>query len=999
MRVRTVVSLVVAALLLGAGPPAAAQGIDTGSTPASPQYPQAVLEAGQRALKLVELGRFEEALPFWRQLLGWQQQHLGADDPRSLRSLRNLAAVELAAGHSAEAARLYGERRERLLRLQGAVTGESTQAALDLARVWRTQTRFQAAEALTRETLALLQRSRTADPQLRQRIADAQELLGTIAHEQGRYPQAEQAHRAALALRIGLEGSGSLSAASARGNLAQALLRQGRYAEALELQSRALADYQALSGVDTRRQQATVLPNIAFSQSLLGQSQLGLSTLKQAVALRSQLQGADHPDTARLLLNLGSLEADMGNPAAALDHYRSALNTMRTRLGPQHLSTAFALQRMAELARSQQQSEAARQWGLAALAIREQQLEGDHPDLATTLVGLGLSELALGQQRQAEAHLRRAVEIRRSALGPEHPYTALAALLLGLALWEGSDQAEATQQLDRAIQAYDTFLRRQAPLLPVRERGRLLASVSESRNALYSLVLQGPRGRDLALRARLNLHGRLEELERRQSSLLRRHPQGLRAAESLEAISAQLEQEQLDPAMRQRLEQQRQELRRSLQGLQPGGTGGAVIDRVSVAEIASALPAGSALVEFLQIQPVRFQRGRLQGGGDARFAALLLTPDGNAHSVDLGPAAAINQAIWKALAETQRAGLDSDAAWTRLGDLVLRPLLPQLASRRTWFLSVDGELHRVPFAALARQEAGTLVRYGDAHNLRLLTSARDLLHRPEAHDSARQTALVLADPDFEAAPPLADMAGNVVANSAMERSDRQAQLPETWRSLRWSRLPGSRGEGESLRGLLNAQLVTDAGAASTTLGAARSPTYLHVASHGAFLPAARRQTASDQERQQALEGRAKQWDDPMQRAVVVLSGANRSDTRQQDAGYLTAAEASVLQLEGTRLVTLSACDSGKGMIELGDGVYGLRRALAVAGARSSLLSLWKVDDRATRVLMEAFYSRLREGESPEQALRGAQKLMREHTQRDLRHPYVWAAFQLYGRSW
>ncbi len=970
------------------------------NSPPAPAYPRAVLQAGQQALKLVEQGRFEQALPLWRQLLSWQQQHLGTDDPRSLRSLRNLAAVELAAGHAGEAARLYGELRERLVRLQGPATAESTQAALDLARAWRTQTRFQPAESLTRETLALLQTSSTQDRQLRQRTADAQELLGTIAHEQGRYPQAEQAHRAALALRITLEGSGSLSAASARGNLAQALLRQGRYAEALELQRQALAAYQALSGVDTRRQQATVLPNIAFSQNLLGQSQLSLSTLQQAVALRSQLQGMDHPETARLLLNLGALEADQGNPAAALENYRSALATMRTRLGAQHLSTAFALQRMAELARSQQQSKPARQWGLAALAIREQQLAADHPDLATTLVGLGLSELALGQQRQGEAHLRRAVEIRRQALGPEHPYTALAALLLGLALWEGSDQAEATQQLDQAIQAYDAFLRRQAPLLPVRERGRLLASVSESRHALYSLVLQGPRGRDLALRARINLHGRLEEIERRQSALLRRHPQGLSTAESLEAISAQLEQEQLEPAMRQRLEQQRQVLSRSLQGLQAGEVGGDAAGRVSVAQIAGALPAGSALVEFLQFQPVRFQQGRLQGSGEARLTALVLTPEGSVQSVDLGPAAPINQAIWKALAETQRAGLDSDAAWTRVGDLVLRPLLPQLASRRTWFLSADGELHRVPFAALGRQEGSALVRYGDGHTIRLLTSARDLLRRqPAAADRGRQPALVLADPDFEAAPPLADAPENTGATSASRQSDREPPLPEAWRALRWSRLPGSRGEGESLRSLLNAQLVTDASAASAALGAARSPAYLHVASHGAFLPAARRQAASDQERQQALEGRAKRWDDPMQRAVVVLSGANRSDSREQDAGYLTAAEASRLQLEGTRLVTLSACESGKGTIELGDGVYGLRRALAVAGAESSLLSLWKVDDRATRVLMEAFYARLQRGESPEQALRGAQQLMRQHERREWQHPYVWAAFQLYGRSW
>jgi len=148
--------------------------VSAGTLPAtSPSYPPAVLNAGQQALRLVEQGRFEQALPLWRQLLDWQQQHLGADDPRSLRSLRNLAAVELAAGHATEAAQLYSELRERLVRLQGAATADSMQSALDLARAWRTQTKFEPAAALTHETLALLLKSDTQDPLLRKLTADA----------------------------------------------------------------------------------------------------------------------------------------------------------------------------------------------------------------------------------------------------------------------------------------------------------------------------------------------------------------------------------------------------------------------------------------------------------------------------------------------------------------------------------------------------------------------------------------------------------------------------------------------------------------------------------------------------------------------------------------------------------------------------------------------------------------------------------------------------------
>lgn len=960
----------------------------------APTYPAPIQQAGQAALKLVELGRYDQAIPLWRQVLSWQQSALGPDDPRSLRSLRNLAAVELAAGHADRAASLYQDLRGRLLRLRGPVAPESIQAALDLARAWRTQTRFDVAARLTRDTLALLPGPDTAEPLLRQRIAEARELLGSIAHEQGLYPQAETAHRAALALRIQLEGQASLGVANARANLAQALLRQGRYAAALDLQRQALVAYRALEGSDTRRQQATVLANIALSQSLLGQAGAGITTLQQALQLSHDLKGADHPDTAHLLLNLGAMEADSGDPRRALAHYRTALAILRSRRGEQHLSTAFALQRLAELARSLGQPAQALQWGRAALRIRQSQLQPDHPDLATTLLGLGLGELALGQEGEAVSHLQRSADIRRRALGSDHPYTGLTALLLGLTLWQGRDQVQAARQLEGAIDGYDGFLRSQAPLLALRERGRLLGTVKESRNVLYSLVMQGPRGRDLALRARLNLHGRLEEMERRQGELLRRHPQGLAMAMSREAISAQLEQASLDPALRQRLERQRLDLSRSLELLQRDASEGGPV-RVTAAEVARALPASSALVEFLQFQPVRWRQGQLQSSGQERLAALVLTPDQRLHSVDLGPSAVIKKAIWRALFETQRVGVEADAAWTTVGDLVLRPLLPQLASRRTWYLSPDGELHRIPFAALARRGPGGLQRYGDAHTIRLLTSARDLLERREPAAAPRQPALVLADPDFEAPALVAPGVGS----GPPPGSEADAALPEPWRSVRWNRLPGTRREGVALHALLGGELITDARAGRAVLQAVRSPGILHVATHGTFLPSQQRQSPSDRERQRALEGRSGAWDDPMRRSAVVLSGANRRRRDEQDGGYLTAADVSGLQLQGTRLVTLSACESGKGTIELGDGVYGLRRALAVAGAGSSLLSLWKVDDEATRELMVAFYRGLERGATAEQALREAQRMMRSHPRRDWHHPYVWAAFQLYGRSW
>ena len=130
-------------------------------------------------------------------------------------------------------------------------------------------------------------------------------------------------------------------------------------------------------------------------------------------------------------------------------------------------------------------------------------------------------------------------------------------------------------------------------------------------------------------------------------------------------------------------------------------------------------------------------------------------------------------------------------------------------------------------------------------------------------------------------------------------------------------------------------------------------------------------------------------ENPLLRAGLVLSGANRLSSGDED-GVLTALEASSLDLQGTELVVLSACETALGDVSAGDGVYGLRRALVIAGAESQVMTLWRVDDAASRDLMEGFYKRLRAGEGRAEALRQSQLALLKDPRRA--HPFFWAAF-------
>ncbi|TAF31072.1 MAG: CHAT domain-containing protein, partial [Cytophagales bacterium] len=132
------------------------------------------------------------------------------------------------------------------------------------------------------------------------------------------------------------------------------------------------------------------------------------------------------------------------------------------------------------------------------------------------------------------------------------------------------------------------------------------------------------------------------------------------------------------------------------------------------------------------------------------------------------------------------------------------------------------------------------------------------------------------------------------------------------------------------------------------------------------------------------------------RSGLLLAGcsnyAKAEEKPQTEDGILTALEAANLELDETDLVVLSACETGLGDVKAGEGVYGLQRAFRVAGAKSILISLWKVDDAATQKLMTSFYKNLSKLGNARLAFKAAQKEIRK----EYPDPYFWGAFVLVG---
>ena len=207
-------------------------------------------------------------------------------------------------------------------------------------------------------------------------------------------------------------------------------------------------------------------------------------------------------------------------------------------------------------------------------------------------------------------------------------------------------------------------------------------------------------------------------------------------------------------------------------------------------------------------------------------------------------------------------------------------------------------------------------------------------------------------------------------------------------------LPGTGEEAAALAKVLpNARVYTGAEATEVLLKQLRAPSILHIATHGFFLrqPSAGTSSLDGSASVAAAKSQATTREDSLVLSGLALAGANRRSSGGGQDGILTALEATGLDLWGTRMVVLSACDTGIGDTRDGEGVYGLRRALVLAGSESQVMSLWQVSDEATRDLMIAYYRRLRAGEGRADAMRNVQlSLLR--AQRQQAHPFFWASF-------
>jgi len=455
------------------------------------------------------------------------------------------------------------------------------------------------------------------------------------------------------------------------------------------------------------------------------------------------------------------------------------------------------------------------------------------------------------------------------------------------------------------------------------------------------------------------------------------------------------------------------------------------VDRQAVALF---LPQDTVLVEFVRFTPFRFEAVDTESRREEpRYLAFILPagePD-EVRLIDLGEAEGIDALIatFRAQVVGPTRALRAELPEARLHPLLdvcrdlysrlFRPLLQAIGNSRTrrLLLSPDGELHLLPFETLLSENDRFVV---EEYRLSYVAGGRDILRFGQRLGEPGEV-LIVADPDFDlcATPTAAEQEDGLPREEMLtEVGKRQSRNFRAEVEL-FERLPSTRDEGEKIAEMLQKEgvpvryLWLDREALEEPLKTVQSPLILHLATHG-FFEADQEHTLDDGLRELSpisireglplLAG----IENPLLRSGLALAGANTLLRKGQPApraedGILTALDVCGLNLYGTELVTLSACDTGVGEVRRGEGVFGLRRAFHQAGARSLVMSLWKVPDVETQLLMERFYHHLLAGQPKPDALREAQlSLIHELREGILQpaygfaHPLFWAAFICQG---
>ncbi|PSJ72275.1 hypothetical protein C7N43_35080 [Sphingobacteriales bacterium UPWRP_1] len=967
------------------------------------QHPEYAKTLNNLATLYDAMGNYKKAEPLFIQALNIIKKTLGELHPEYAKTLNNMATLYFRMGNYERAEWFCLQALEIYKTTQGDQQLSYAYCLNNLSEIYISMGYYDKAEPLYIQALNIMKKT------LGEQHPDYATALNNLAkfyEEMGNYEKTELLVQQALEIRKKVFGEDHPDYATTITTLALLYYKIGNYEkvepfllQALEITKKTLGEQHS--------NYATSLNNIATYYYNMGDYKKAEPLYLHSLKINQKVLGKQHPDYAISLQHMAGFYYSVGKYEKAEPLLQKALEIQKKALGELHPSYATSLSKLAALYYSVGKYEKAEPLLQKALEIQKKALGELHPSYATSLSKLAALYYSVGKYEKAEPLLQKALEIQKKALGENHPDYSISLSNLAAFYQQTRNYTAAYPLFTRALQSYERQVAQNFGWLPEQQRELYYKTVGYKFEIFYSFTQQAQqtlpqtladaynyclffKGRQLA--ATLQMRNRIAQSadatllqdyenwlnQRRQLGKLYEMTIAARDSLGWNIDSLETAANRAEAAL----------ARRSQDFARATDT-----TRYTWQMVQQQLKPGEAAVEI-----VRFRWAGKSWTDSVHYALMVVTPQTRQHPqvVWLNNGNDLEGNYYNQYKGALQRGENDFDSYLRYW----QPLDSLLQGVHTIYLSADGIYLLLNPATLLTPQGKYL---SEVINLRLTGSTRDLVRRQPSAAGAELTAVLVGNPQYGASAEQVSGAAQQFRSGA---GAHDAYLPQNARSstAQLPPLPGTKTEIDSIAAELQQQgyrinVYLGKDAVEEAVKTAHSPRVLHLATHGVFLPppqqprAARPQLLIGMETGRAIEN-------PLLRAQLFFTGAQATlnnqypPDAQYDNGILTAYEAVNLDLRGTDLVVLSACETGLGEVHNGEGVFGLQRAFYVAGSRCLLMSLWKVSDEATRLFMTTFYRQWQQTGSKQEGYRTAVNTLKATSA--WKHPNYWGAFVLVG---
>jgi len=800
----------------------------------------------------------------------------------------------------------------------------------------------------------------------------------------------------------------------------------GEYAKAEELLLESRRIVNEVWGPDSDAY-AMHLNNLGRHYQVIGEFARAEQSLVESCDLAQKIYGESHPRCLGPLNNLGLLYELIGQHERALSLLLKVRDISAKNPGPNHPSYAAHVNNLGVTYRAMgNYVEAERCFGEAANVLQNA-VGKDSPDVALVLDNLASVYSLIGEHKRAEKLIVDVCDVHKRSLGPKHPdyATSLSHLAECYAALGESEKADSLYL--ESFQVLQAAAEKTLPSLSEAEAKNWLANRYPSLTNLFAQhsqegnrdaeTLYGYVWQTKAMCTRLRLQAQITDDASPEAQQAFSDLQSARRklARMVSATPTAEQRAAVELAI-QDAAQEKEALEKKLARLHLSSKRQLSVRDATVNDLLAALPKDVAVIDFVLVPaevPLEVEIEVLHDGKtetrkvnrkrtELHYEAFVLrsgaiNQQSSVEWVSLGSVDAIDTLIadWRRELSDVSQSTSASRVGQKLREFIWEKIEPHLQGCSTVITIPDASLTAVPWAALPGREPNSFLI--EDYALATANYGQELFGLLTDDAPNRDKLLVCGGVDYDhrsSISPLLTAAGEKqISLAASTRAAIRGDKLERWESL-----PGTREEADSILQTYKRQssgknhFLTNENAGEHELAKALVDSrYVHLATHGFFaapgiksiFPLNPRAQASFRGQSQLVsEQTTIGGRNPLLLSGVVLAGANLEAVKDEIGlptgadGILTAEEVIALDLHGTDLVTLSACETGLGDVAAGEGVFGLQRAFHQAGARTVIASLWKVDDSATQALMIEFYKNLWERKlSKLESLRQAQLRM------------------------